>query len=136
MEDLEKYKVSKDTQKFVKYLADMPAEKHDKLIESLEALEKQCDAEACLEKQRGWRYMWQRTPKPFLLMLAYLVFLAPVGSLGYQNLSSIPEGDRTFYLIILVTILPLAVVFYLSYHYLKQKPEEEGEDTQAQETVQ
>lgn len=117
----DRLRVSKDTQKFVADLADLPPEKHRKVLSVLEALEKQQGAEAELENKRGWRYMWQRTPKPFLLMLGYLVFLAPVGSVGYHSLSYIPDTQKNLYLFILlaILILPLCVVFYLSYNYMK-----------------
>ncbi len=126
MED-ERIKVSKDTQKFIGDLADLPIEKHHKVRDTLKVLEKQQEAEAHLENKRGWRYMWQRTPKPYLLMLGYLVFLAPVGSFGYQAFSYMPESNKTIFLIILATILmlPLFVVFYLSFHYIKQRKTEE-----------
>ncbi len=74
--------------------------------------------------------MWQRTPKPYLLMMGYLVFLAPVGSLGYQAISYIPDDQKTLYQIILASILllPLLVVFYISYNYIKQRNEEKKEE--------
>lgn len=130
MEETERIAVSKESQKFVKDLSDLPPEKFHKVMNLLGALEKQQDAEANLENKRGWRYMWQRTPKPYLLMLAYLVFLAPVGSFGYQALSHVPENNQLFFSIILlvILILPLLVVFYLSYNYVKkQKDEDEPE---------
>jgi uncharacterized BrkB/YihY/UPF0761 family membrane protein len=100
----------------------------------LDSLEKQQQAEAYLENKRGWRYMWQRTPKPYLLMLGYLVFLAPVGSFGYQTISHIPDEQKWICQIILALILflPLAVVFFLSYHFIKlrKKEEEENEKTE------
>jgi len=134
MYEEENLKVSKDTQKFVADLADLPSEKYHKVTDILSSLEKQHDAEANLEKQRGWRYMWQRTPKPFLLMLGYLVFLAPVGSIAYQAFSSIPDQFKTAYLIIMACtlLLPLLVVFYLSYHYIKKGNEEGGEASDIQ----
>lgn len=131
MEEVERLKVSKDTQKFVVDLSDLPTEKYNKVMNILGALEKQQEAEAHLENKRGWRYMWQRTPKPYLLMLGYLVFLAPVGSFGYQAISHIQDDQKLVYQIILASILllPLAVVFYLSYNYIKQrKKEDEVED--------
>jgi len=122
----EKLKVSKDTQKFIADLADLPPLKYQQVIHVLQTLEKQQEAEAHLENKRGWRYMWQRTPKPYLLMLGYLVFLAPVGSLGYQAFSNVPENLKIIYLIILIAILllPLLVVFYLSFNYMKKHVEE------------
>ncbi len=123
----EPLKVSKDTQKFVLDLADLTIEKHRKVIDALEALEKQQTAEANMERQKGWRFMWQRTPKPYLLMLGYLVFLASVGSFGYHSFSSVPDPFKFFYLIsmLCVLILPLLVVFYLSYHYIRKRDKEE-----------
>lgn len=130
MDDVDRLKVPKDTQKFVTDLANLPTEKYNKVMNILCALEKQQEAEAHLENKRGWRYMWQRTPKPYLLMLGYLVFLAPVGSLGYQAFSHVPDDKKIVYLIILsvILILPLLVVFYLSYHYIKQRHQEEQKD--------
>jgi len=130
MEETERIAVSKESQKFVKDLSDLPPEKYHKVMNILGALEKQQDAEANLENKRGWRYMWQRTPKPYLLMLAYLVFLAPVGSFGYQSLSYIPENNQIFFSIMLlvILILPLLVVFYLSYNYVKQQKSEENKE--------
>src|SRR3989344_7729221 len=127
MDDVDKIKVPKDTQKFVTDLSDLPAEKYNKVMNVLQTLEKQQEAEAHLENKRGWRYMWQRTPKPYLLMLGYLVFLAPVGSLGYQAFSHMPDDKKVIYLIILaaILILPLLVVFYLSHNYIKQRKTEE-----------
>jgi len=123
MEEMERISVSKESQKFVKDLSDLPLEKYHKVMNLLGALEKQQDAEANLENKRGWRYMWQRTPKPYLLMLAYLVFLAPVGGFGYQALSHVSDNNIIFFSIILaiILILPLLVVFYLSYNYVKQQ---------------
>src|SRR3989344_8136451 len=130
MDDVNGLKVSKDTQKFVTDLADLSTEKYNKVRNILGVLEKQQVAEANLENKRGWRYMWQRTPKPYLLMLAYLVFLAPVGSFGYQSLSYIPENNQIFFSIMLlvILILPLLVVFYLSYNYVKQQKSEENKE--------
>jgi len=127
MDDVDKIKVPKDTQKFVTDLSNLPTEKYNKVMNLLGALEKQQEAEAHLENKRGWRYMWQRTPKPYLLMLGYLVFLAPVGSLGYQAFSHMPDDKKVIYLIILaaILILPLLVVFYLSHNYIKQRKTEE-----------
>lgn len=134
MEDFEKIKVAKDTQKFVGDLADLPSEKYHKVMGILGALEKQQDAEARLENGRGWRYMWQRTPKPYLLMLGYLVFLAPVGSFGYHAMPSINEGYQLIFLAVLSTILllPLLVVFYLSYHYVKQENKDRKQENNTQ----
>jgi len=122
MDDVNGLKVSKDTQKFVTDLADLSTEKYNKVRNILGVLEKQQVAEANLENKRGWRYMWQRTPKPYLLMLGYLVFLAPVGSFGYQAFSNVSDKYKIIFLIILliILILPLLVVFYLSYHYIKK----------------
>ena len=130
MEETERIAVSKESQKFVKDLSDLPPEKYHKVMNVLGALEKQQDAEANLENKRGWRYMWQRTPKPYLLMLAYLVFLAPVGGFGYQALSHVPENNQIFFSIILlgILILPLLVVFYLSYNYIKEQKSEENKE--------
>src|SRR3989344_5283573 len=89
--EYEALKVSKDTQKFVKDLSELKNEDYKKVMDLLEALKKQQDAEANLESKRGWRYMWQRTPKPYLLMLGYLVFFASVGSFGYNAFSRIEE---------------------------------------------
>jgi hypothetical protein len=113
--------VSKESQRFVKEISDLPEHKYNKVMNLLENLRMQQETEAHLENKRGWRYMWQRTPKPYLLMLGYLVFLAPVGSLGYQNLSNVPDEIKLIYLIILllILVLPLSIVFYLSYNYVK-----------------
>lgn len=135
MDEVQRLKVSKNTQKFVKDLADLPNEKYHKVKNLLNTLEKQQEAEAHLENKRGWRYMWQRTPKPYLLMLGYLVFLAPVGSLGYQAFSHVPNKSQVLYLIILasILILPLLVVFYLSYNYIKQRIKEDKENEKQEE---
>ncbi len=126
MDNVEKIRVSKDSQKFITDISTLPDKEYNKVMKFLENLKNQQEAEAHLENQRGWRYMWQRTPKPYLLMLSYLVFLAPVGSLGYQAFSNIPNENKIIYLVILATILilPLLVVFYLSYHYINQREEE------------
>lgn len=127
MDETQRLSVSKESQKFVKDLVDLSPEDYHKVMNVLGALEKQQDAEANLENKRGWRYMWQRTPRPYLLMLAYLVFLAPVGGFGYQALSHVAENNQIFFSIILllILILPLLVVFYLSYNYVKQNKMEE-----------
>jgi len=116
-------KVSKNTQKFISDLAELHPTKRKEIVEVLNALSDQQQSEAHMENKRGWRYMWQRTPKPYLLMLAYLVFLAPVGSIGYQAFNSVPVEFKTFFLIslLLVLLLPLTVVFYLSYQYVHKK---------------
>jgi len=123
----ESLSISKDTQKFVKDLSELPPQKCHQVLQMLSALEKQQYAEASLENKRGWRYMWQRTPKPYLLMLAYFVFLAPVGSFGYQAFQSLGDNFKTAFLISLTSILvlPLLIVFYLSYQYIKNKKLEE-----------
>ena len=125
MED-ERIKISKNTQKFITDISRLSNDKYNKLMNFLEKLKNQQDTEANLENKRGWRYMWQRTPKPYLLMLGYLVFLAPVGSLGYQAISHIPDDQKLIFQIILASILllPLAVVFFLSYDFVKQRKEE------------
>ncbi|VUT27641.1 MAG: hypothetical protein SYNGOMJ08_00188 [Candidatus Syntrophoarchaeum sp. GoM_oil] len=127
MDDFERIKVSEDTQKFITYVSKLPNDKYNKVMDLIENLKNQQEAEAHLENKRGWRYMWQRTPKPYLLMLGYLVFLAPVGSFGYQAFSYMPDENKIIYLIILATILilPLLVVFYLSYHYVQRQEESE-----------
>ncbi len=126
MDNGENIKVSKDTQRFITDISKLPDKEYNKVMNILENLKNQQEAEAHLESQRGWRYMWQRTPKPYLLMLGYLVFLAPVGGLGYQAFSNMPNENKVTYLVILATILilPLLVVFYLSYHYINPKKEE------------
>ena len=123
----EKISISKDTQKFIKNISILEGNEYRQVIDFLKELKNQQEAEARLENARGWRYMWQRTPKPYLLMLGYLVFLAPVGSLGYQAFSHMPDENKIVYLVILATILilPLLVVFYLGYHYIKQRNEED-----------
>ena len=125
MDDVERIKVSENTQKFITYISKLPNDKYKKVMDFLENLKNQQETEAYLENKRGWRYMWQRTPKPYLLMLGYLVFLAPVGSLGYQAFSYTPDENKIIYLSILaaILILPLLVVFYLSYHYVQRKEE-------------
>jgi len=54
-------------------------------------------------------------------MPGYLVFLASFGSFGYQAFSYLPDGNKIMYLVILaiILILPLLVVFYLRYHYIR-----------------
>ena len=130
MDDDRPIRVAKNTQKFVKDLADLNHRDYEKVMDLLEALEKQQATEAHLENKRGWRYLWQRTPKPYLLMMAYLVFLAPVGSVGYHALTYFPEAYKALYISILagILILPLGVVFFLSYHYIKQRIKEEKEE--------
>ncbi len=127
MDEQDRIKVSKDTQKFVMDLADLAPDKCKKVIAVLDALRSQQGAEADMEHKRGWRYMWQRTPKPYLLMLGYLVFLAPVGGFGYNALQYVGEEHKIIFLITLsaILLLPLIVVFYLSYHYVKQGKTEE-----------
>ncbi len=119
--------ISKNTQKFIYDISRLSNGKYEKVMGFLENLRDQQNAEANLENKRGWRYMWQRTPKPYLLMMGYLVFLAPVGSLGYQAISHIPDDQKIIYQIILalVLLLPLSVVFYLSYNYIKIENKEE-----------
>jgi len=119
--------ISKNTQKFIYDISRLSNGKYEKVMGFLENLRDQQNAEANLENKRGWRYMWQRTPKPYLLMMGYLVFLAPVGSLGYQAISHIPDDQKIIYQIILalVLFLPLSVVFYLSYNYIKIENKEE-----------
>ena len=136
MDETQRLSVSKESQKFVKDLADLPNDEYHKVMNVLGALEKQQDAEANLENKRGWRYMWQRTPKPYLLMLAYLVFIAPVGSVGYQALSHVTENNQILFsaILLLILILPLLVVFYLSYNYVKQQKAEAGK-TQTNEEI-
>lgn len=132
MDDMDKIKISKDTQKFITNVFRLPTHKYNRLIDFLEKLKNQQEAEAHLENKRGWRYMWQRTPKPYLLMLGYLIFLAPVGSFGYQAFSYMPDESKVIYLLIFaaILILPLLVVFYLSYHYIKQRKREEYDTKQ------
>ena len=127
MEEENTLRISKNTQKFVNDVANLPPHKYDKVMGFLETLEKQQNTESHLENKRGWRYMWQRTPKPYLLMLGYLVFLAPVGSFGYQALSHVSQEFHTIYFLILllILILPLSVVFYLSYNYVKKRIQDE-----------
>ena len=124
--DDERIRISKNTQKFITDVSRLPNDKYNKVMDFLENLKNQQEAEAHLENKRGWRYMWQRTPKPYLLMLGYLVFLAPIGSIGYQAFSHMPDESKIIFLIVLATILilPLIVVFYLSYHYINQRKEE------------
>ena len=93
--------ISKDSQKFVTEISNLSDTKYQKLMDFIELLRKQQEAEAHLENKRGWRYMWQRTPKPYLLMLGYLVFLAPVGSFGYQTISNIPDNQKIVFQVIL-----------------------------------
>lgn len=52
MEEIERIAVSRDSQKFVKDLSDLPPEKYHKVVGILQALEKQQDAEANLENKR------------------------------------------------------------------------------------
>jgi len=120
-------KVSKNTQEFVTNLSNLSQDKYTKVMNTLCALKNQNEAEAYLEDKKGWRYMWQRTPKPYLLMLAYLVFLAPVGSFGYQAFSNVSDNFKIIFLISLslIMILPLLVVFYLSYNFVKHGEKEE-----------
>jgi len=128
--EYEALKVSKDTQKFVKDLSELKNEDYKKVMDLLEALKKQQDAEANLESKRGWRYMWQRTPKPYLLMLGYLVFFASVGSFGYNTFSRIEELKIAFLIVFgVIMISPLIVVSLMSYHYMKHnKSEKEGQE--------
>ncbi len=128
--DEEIIKISKNTQKFITDVSRLPNDKYNKVMDFLKKLKEQQEAEAHLENRRGWRYIWQRTPKPYLLMLGYLVFLAPVGSFGYQAISHIPDNQKIIFQIIFASILllPLAVVFFLSYHFVKQRKREEDEE--------
>ena len=57
MEDSESIRISKGTQKFVSDLAELPSDKYHKVKNLLSSITEQQEAEAQLEKQRGWRYM-------------------------------------------------------------------------------
>ena len=117
--------ISKDTRKLIDDISRYPKDKYDKVINFLETLDSQQSSEAELEKQRGWRHMWERTPKPFLLLMGYFVFLAPVGSVGYYSSSLLSENLEYFipyYFIILflIIIIPLLIVSHISYKYLNK----------------
>lgn len=131
MDETQRLSVSKESQKFVKDLADLPAEEYHKVINVLGALEKQQDAEANLENKRGWRYMWQRTPKPYLLMLGYLVFFGSVGSFGYSAFSHAGENQIIFLILLsTIMIIPLIPVAYLSYNYIKNSNKRDFKNNQ------
>jgi len=119
MED-ERIKISKDTQKFITDVSMLPNDKYNKVMDFLENLKNQQEAEAHLENKRGWRYMWQRTPKPFLVMMGYFVGFGSIGSFGYSNYPK-ATGFEEIYLISLIIIMvsPLILVTILSYYYIK-----------------
>jgi len=127
-------RISKDTQKFIGDVSNLSPEKHNKVMRFLEGLEHQQNAEANLENKRGWRYMWQRTPKPYLLMLGYLVFFGSVGSFGYGAFSHAGENQIIFLLVLaLIMVVPIIPVAYLSYNYIKNSNKKNIEENQ-QET--
>jgi hypothetical protein len=122
MEEFEEIRISKDTQKFVKYLSDLHPDKARKVITLISALRDQQFAEKGLENARGWRYMWQRTPKPYLLMLAYFVFFGAVGGFGYQAISKSPTTlTQNSIILLAIVLIPLILVFYISYQYVKNE---------------
>lgn len=128
IEPNDEVRIAKGTQVFVRNLSELPPEKQKRTLELLDAISKQQDVEANLEKQRGWRYMWQRTPKPYLLFLAYFVFLGSVGSFGYGAYSHVAEANQVLFMWVLagVLILPLLPISFLSIYYIVHlKPEEE-----------
>ncbi len=123
--DFDEIKINKDTQKFVKDISELPPEKYQKVRGMLETLERQQQAEAHLENKRGWRYMWQRTPKPYLLMLGYFVFFGSVGSFGYSAFSHASEIQTTFLIVLgIIMLAPLIPVCFLSYRYVKHMENE------------
>jgi len=117
----EEIEISGNTQKFIMDISNLSQEKYQKTIDFIEKLTDQQNAEAELESKRGWRYMWQRTPKPYLLLLGYFVFFGAVGSFGY-NAYSYAGNHQIMFLMILaaIMILPLIPVSYLSYCYVKK----------------
>lgn len=125
-------RIAKGTQKFIKELSNLPRDKYMKTKILLETLGKQQNSEANLESKRGWRYMWQRTPKPFLVMMGYFVAFGSIGSFGYSNYPK-AIGFEQLYLVSLISIMiaPLILVGILSYHYIKnnieQKEKEESD---------
>ena len=129
MED--EIKIDKNTQKFIGEVSKFSNEQHHKVIAFLDKLKIQQDAEANLESKKGWRYMWQRTPKPYLLMLGYLVFFGSVGSFGWNAFQH--AENQTIFLIIfgLLMIFPLAIVSYLSYQYVKHLKDNKEKDDEA-----
>jgi hypothetical protein len=131
MEDSE-IRIGKGTQKFVKELSELPKDKYLKTKDLLETLGKQQENEAQLENKRGWRYMWQRTPKPFLVMMGYFVGFGSIGSFGYANYSK-AIGFEQLYLfsLMIIMVTPLILVGVLTYFYIKgenKKNRENNED--------
>lgn len=125
-------RIAKGTQKFVKDLSDLPKEKYLKTKDLLETLGSQQSAEAQLENKRGWRYMWQRTPKPFLVMMGYFVGFGSIGSFGYSNYSK-AVGFEQLYLtsLIVIMIAPLILVGILTYFYMKTGLKENKEENKS-----
>lgn len=115
-------KISKNAQKFVTDLSNLPKEKYLKVKDLLIVLGKQNDAEANLENKRGWRYMWQRTPKPFLVMMGYFVGFGSIGSFGYANYSKAVGFEQLYlYSLMSIMIAPLILVGILTYFYIKNE---------------
>ena len=132
----ERINISKGSQKFVVDISKFSDAKQRKVLEVLDMLRQQQDAEANLEHKRGWRHMWERTPKPYLLMLGYFVFFATVGSMGFYAFMKIGDMDKIkqLYLIVfaLIMLVPLLPVSYLSFKYANSK--ENVQDKQSEST--
>ena len=121
MDDTE-IRIAKGTQKFVKELSDLPKDKYLKTKDLLDSLANQQSNEAQLENKRGWRYMWQRTPKPFLVMMGYFVGFGSIGSFGYANYSKAVGFEQLYlYSLMGIMIAPLILVGILTYFYIKNE---------------
>lgn len=136
MEEYNNLRIEKNTQKFIQYISDLSPEKANKVLKFLETLKEQQDIEAKLESKRGWRYMWQRTPKPYLLALGYFIFFGGIGISGYQAISKYPETMTKNSIILgLILLLPFMLVAYLGIRYVKDKTlqEKDIEESQAKQ---
>ena len=132
--DFDEIRINKNTQKFVKDISEWSPEKCNKIRGLLESLRGQHNAEANLENKRSWRYMWQRTPKPYLLMLGYFVFFGSVGSFGYGAFSHATEIQTTFLIVLgIIMLVPLIPVCFLSYRYVKRIEKEKKENIESPE---
>jgi hypothetical protein len=124
MEENQPIKFNKNTQKFISEISKYKPNQIKNIIKILNNLENQQNSEANLENKKGWRLMWERTPKPYLLTLGYLVFFGPVGWAGYSTFSKISNIEiQSFYLIILFLTMffPLIVTSLISYHFIKKE---------------
>jgi len=135
-DDIEEYNVNPKTIKFIEGIARWTPEQRRQVSQVLGALGQQQTAESSLESARGWRYMWQRTPKVHLLMLAYFVFFGSAAFAGFWTYRIITTY-QVLYLSVFAAIMliPLIVVFYLSYNYVKHIKAIEIEEAQKYDNI-